>query len=143
MLLFSPISSHFVEKSMTCRELVAFDIDEAIDIPRPHTTPPHRWRAAERALEAPSRLAEDPPPICSFKTMLAMREGLQCEFVRAPPPGRASPGARFGPWPCSWPRPCLFRRTFPFFGVVLFRHHTGELQRMASQCDMMGYVYII
>ena len=66
--------------------------DEAIDILRPHTTPPHRWRAAARALEACSGLAEDPPPICSFKTMSAMRWGLHCDFVCACLPGRAPRG---------------------------------------------------
>ena len=120
---------NFAEKSAARGELVAFD--EEIDIVRPHTTPPHDWRALTRALEAFSRLAEDPPPVCGFKMMLAMREGLQWEFVGALRPGRVLRGARFGPW--SWPWPCLFRRAFPFFGVGLFRHHMGEFQRMASQ----------
>ena len=74
---------NFAEKSAARGELVAFD--EEIDIVRPHTTPPHDWRALTRALEAFSRLAEDPPPVCGFKMMLAMREGLQCtasEFMQ-------------------------------------------------------------
>ena len=130
--LVGPIPSNFVEKSTTWRKLVAFD--EAIDILRPHTTPPHRWRAAERALEACSRLAEDPTPICSFKTMSAMRWGLHCDFVCACLPGRAPRGARCGPC-SSWANPALCFRsaaTRPTFVTQCLERQADAAWRSSS-----------
>ena len=109
--------------------------DEVVDIVRRHTTPSHRWRALARALEACSRLAQDPPPICGLIND-ACDEGGGAVRVRGPawvprPLGACSLAFALGLLPGS--AVAVSRRALALFVLGLFHHHTGEFQQVASR----------